>query len=109
MVLPPAKHTISVPNATKKFRPRQRKLAAADKSELLLFMLDSVVNIQELSERCLGSLHQFSNMLTEELWKIRQNLVHLLKIFTVATEALNWATCPTISLVLLEKAIVREL
>jgi len=41
----------------------------------LLYILESVVKNQELIERCLSRLCQFDKMLSDEDWKIIDNLV----------------------------------
>jgi len=67
----------------------------------LLLVLESVVKNQELIERCLGRLRLFDIMLSDDEWKIVENLVEFLSIFRSATEVLSGATYPTISLALL--------
>ena len=54
---------------------------------------------QELIERYLSRLRQFDKMLSDEDWKIIENLVEFLKIFRSDTEVLSGATYPTISLI----------
>ena len=67
----------------------------------MLYTLESVVKNQELIERCLSRLRLFYKMLSDEDWKIIENLVEFLKIFRSATEVLSGATYPTIRLILL--------
>jgi len=67
-------------------------------------MMDSLLIIQQLVERCLERLRLFDKMCSDEEWKTITNVVEFLKIFKTATQVLSGSKYATISLVLLFRA-----
>jgi hypothetical protein len=71
-------------------------------------MLSSVVENQEIIERCLSRLRFFDKMLSDNEWQTIKNFAQFLAVFKQATAILSGCKYPTLSLVLLFTAEMRQ-